>query len=154
MNKTTDWKCIAINLADLSGLFHGLLCLGVDGRSENRANIQRFYILKNLERQGEQNLSEISSALGFRKNTLSELLDRMVNDGLIARAADGHDRRKMNFSLTREGRNVCGDFERKTTARLEDFSKGFNREEKREFAQSLASLIALSHKIRLFMEKK
>ena len=67
----------------LTGFFHGIFRMGRPLPTEVRTNVVRHRILKCLERRGPHHLTEVSATLGVKKNTLSELLDRMVRDGLF-----------------------------------------------------------------------
>jgi DNA-binding MarR family transcriptional regulator len=46
--------------------------------------------------------------LGLKHNSVVELVDRSVREGLLARSADSSDRRRAILRLTRKGRQVLG----------------------------------------------
>ena len=48
--------------------------------------------------------SEVRHRLGFHRSTLSSLLDRLERDGLIHRASNAYDRRRLEIRLTAAGR--------------------------------------------------
>jgi DNA-binding MarR family transcriptional regulator len=57
---------------------------------------------------GRESLSigEIAERLMVRHHTIVELVDRLVDLGLVARAADPHDGRKIQVVLTRNGNSI------------------------------------------------
>ncbi len=55
-----------------------------------------------LARPGET-VTGLAQACLLQQPTMTKLLDRMVRDGLVARAPDARDRRLVRIALTREG---------------------------------------------------
>jgi DNA-binding MarR family transcriptional regulator len=55
-----------------------------------------------LARPG-RTVSALAEACLLQQPTMTKLLDRMVRDGLVARAPDARDRRVIRIALTREG---------------------------------------------------
>jgi DNA-binding MarR family transcriptional regulator len=65
-----------------------------------------FVVIYNLAVVGPFTASEIASSTAFPKNTLSRAVNRLVKLGLIAREADGDDRRAQILSLTPAGQAI------------------------------------------------
>jgi DNA-binding MarR family transcriptional regulator len=111
MNKKNDLSFIVSHLLELTSLLHVLFRMDETSALENKTNVIRYYILKWLMLKSPRNLTEISISLLMKKSTLSELLDRMVKDGLIQRQFDLGDRRKILLSITDAGRSAVRGFE-------------------------------------------
>lgn len=55
---------------------------------------------------GLQHFEEFQGGLGIARNILSDRLGKLVNGGILARAADPNDRRKVVYSLTEKGEGL------------------------------------------------
>lgn len=56
--------------------------------------------------------SDIAAATGRHASTVTRVVDQLVELDLLARATDPDDRRQVLVSLTEDGRDVVGTFER------------------------------------------
>ena len=59
--------------------------------------------LLHIQRKGVMAVSDIGSHLGVSNAAASQMLDRLVDQGLVARSEDPHDRRVRQIVLTPEG---------------------------------------------------
>ncbi|GAA6180411.1 MarR family transcriptional regulator [Shimia sp. NS0008-38b] len=63
----------------------------------------QFLVLVLLWQQDDQTVNGLGVALGLESSTLTPLLKRMERTGLVARARDAEDERRVRVSLTEEG---------------------------------------------------
>jgi DNA-binding MarR family transcriptional regulator len=70
-------------------------------------------VIRLVGQKPNQTASEISSTLGKHPSTLTGVLARLEERGLIARETDSEDRRRARFTLTASGKKI--DRERKGT---------------------------------------
>lgn len=70
-------------------------------------------------------IAELSQKTGLAKTTLTSMLDRMEQTGLLRRAYDPADRRQIRISLTQQARQLQGDYERVSGAMNELYYAGF-----------------------------
>jgi DNA-binding MarR family transcriptional regulator len=63
-------------------------------------------VLQHLNASGPLTVGEQAEHLGLRRNSVSELLQRLEAKGLIARIRDERDERRVLVWLTESGRNV------------------------------------------------
>lgn len=66
----------------------------------NVANLSVLGALKDADRLSQKELTRIG---GIGQPAMAQMLDRMVKEGLLVRAADSVDRRKVMFSLSPTG---------------------------------------------------
>lgn len=144
MNQKNDLSFIVSHILELTVLLHVLFRMEKTTAHENKTNVIRYFILKWLITKSPRNLTEISVSLVIKKNTLSELLDRMVKDGLIRRQFDLRDRRKILLSITGTGRRAVRGFEELFTQNIERFMKKLAPAERREFLLAAATMIRIS----------
>jgi DNA-binding MarR family transcriptional regulator len=63
-------------------------------------------VLQHLSASGPLTVGELAVHLGLRRNSVSELLQRLEGKGLVARIRDERDERRVLVWLTEAGRNV------------------------------------------------
>lgn len=63
-------------------------------------------VLQHLERSGPLTIGEQAEHLGLRRNSVSELIQRLEEKGLVARIRDERDERRVLVWLTQAGRDV------------------------------------------------
>ena len=60
-------------------------------------------VLANLAAGGALNVSQLSAETGTKPSTLTNILDRLEDRGLLTRELDAQDRRSFRVTLTRQG---------------------------------------------------
>lgn len=68
----------------------------------------QFLVLTLLWREDGQSVGIISAGLGLDSSTLTPLLKRLEQAGLVDRKRDTHDERRVRVSLTEAGRALQG----------------------------------------------
>jgi DNA-binding MarR family transcriptional regulator len=147
MNKKDRLPFVAAHLNELGSLFHNLLGGGTflgSARRDRRTNIARYMILKSLDAPGAHCLTDISNCAHYKKNTLSELLDRMVGDGLVRRLSNERDRRRTDLALTAAGRTAKKNFEREFVRVMNDYLVTLPGRLRGSFLNSLGALVEVS----------
>jgi len=76
------------------------------------------HVLSQLSARGPCSIADVHRSFGHRRSTLTSILDRLEDRGLIAREIHPGDRRSYLLRLTREGRTLAGKA-RRTLERLE-----------------------------------
>lgn len=97
--------------ADLTWLLHRAAqrmrtALDDVARRHGLAGARDWLVLSALAAGPRQTQLSLAHALGLDKTTLTSLLDRLENRGLIARCLDNHDRRARIPVLTDAGRSI------------------------------------------------
>jgi DNA-binding MarR family transcriptional regulator len=134
---------VSSHVMTLTGFFHGVIRLGPSAPTEARTNVVRYHILKCLGRRGPHHLTEVSATLNVKKNTLSELLDRMVRDGLVHRVEASADRRMILLRITPDGRAAIQDFEKNLMANIRQFLEGLGEDDRRDLVLAIESLVRI-----------
>ena len=109
---------------------HGIFISGGQGR-----------ILFVLWREDALSLSEISKRTSLAKNTVSIVVDGMVERGILQRAGVQGDRRQTLVSLTQSARGMRGAYEEVSQRMNALFYEGFSEEERGHFEASLAKIL-------------
>ena len=147
MNYLKDLQATAVHLLELEFLFHGIFNVDVSQDKDKVTSIKRYKVLKVIETDGPQNLTVLCQRFHMRKNSCSELLDRMIKDELVERTPSDTDRRKIYFHLTGKGTELIGNFEERFAERISTLFKDLPEDEVKEFMGALETMIAVAKKI-------
>lgn len=86
-------------------------------------------------------ISEISEKTSLAKNTVSVVINGMVNKGIVERNINPHNRRQMIVSLTEYAKSLQEKYEMVSQKMNVLFYQGFSEEEQRQFEQYLARIL-------------
>ncbi len=107
----------------------------------DRFNGPQGKILDALWQQDGLSANEISQRTGLANSTLTSMLDRMENAGLVVRKRSAEDRRVIRIFLDQEAR-VCRDQYTAVSEKMTDiYFRGFTEEEITAFEQSLLRVL-------------
>ena len=99
-------------IADIMGAQQKLQHLFGYDRSDplfsSHLTLSQFKILMLLSRHGNVSGGELAGLLGIGLAALSGMIDRLVQQDLVARTEDQHDRRVRRIGLTRKGTELIG----------------------------------------------
>ena len=84
---------------------------------------------------------ELSRKTGLAKNTLTAMLRRMEDAGLIEKRPAGHDKRQSLIVLTAKSRNLQGKYDEVSRRMNEIFYQGFTEKEVRVMDQRLDRIL-------------
>ena len=104
----------------------------------NGAQGRILYVLWEKEKL---TISEIGHLTSLAKTSLTSMLDRMEESGLVERRADQNNRRQIIISITDKARNYKEEYDRVSLEMNELFYKGFSEVEIEQFEEMLRRLI-------------
>ena len=110
---------------------------------EKDLSMQQLGALIRIHRKGNLNVTLIGSDMGVSNAAASQLLDRMVQLGLIERSTDPNDRRIKIFSLTERGQEILRAILRASQLWMESLVNKLNDVEKKETIVVLERLMRL-----------
>jgi len=113
-----------------------LLRAGVD--EFNGAQGRILYV---LWQQDNIPIVELSKKTGLAKTTLTGMLDRMENAGLIMRIFDKSDRRQILIALTEKARALNNEYDKISREMNEIFYAGFSDEDIVRFENTLQRIL-------------
>ena len=86
-------------------------------------------------------ISEISEKTSLAKNTISVVINGMVNKGIVERNINPENRRQTIISLTKYAKSLQEKYEAVSQQMNTLFYKGFSEEEQIQFEQYLARIL-------------
>lgn len=108
---------------------------------ESGFSMPQMGALMRIHRQGPLPMSEISKEMGTTLAATSQLLDRLVQQGLITRTEDPDDRRVRNVALTDRGRELLEASLRARQRWVEDLSHTLTEPELETVTEALHILV-------------
>ena len=149
MNYLEGLHTMAGHLLELESLFHGIFKVDLSLHKDKVTSIKRYQVLKIIEKEGPQNLTGLYRSFHMRKNSCSELLNRMIKDELVERTPSTEDRRKIFFHLTGRGKQLIRDFEKHFVKRVSMLFENLPGSEIMEFVRALEVIVAAAKKINI-----
>jgi DNA-binding MarR family transcriptional regulator len=104
--------------------------------------------------RGASRVSDIGDDLGVTSAAASQMLERLVQQQLITRTEDPHDRRVKQIVLTDRGRQVLTDTVHARQGWLDDLANTLSPDEKDQIMMALNILIIKAKQIDLHSELK
>lgn len=86
-------------------------------------------------------MGELGGVLGLAKSSLTGLVDRSAERGLVRREPDPEDARAVRVALTAEGRTIVDAFYTETCRRVEKLSEGLGDADRRTLAALLGRVV-------------
>lgn len=98
-------------------------------------------ILFVLWKEDNLTISEISEKTSLAKNTVSVVINGMVNKGIVERNVNPGNRRQTIVSLTQYAKSLQADYEAVSQQMNALFYQGFSEGEQKQFEQYLARIL-------------
>ena len=105
-------------------------------------------VLFHLHRDGSMGVSDLGDHLGVTKAAVSQMLDRLVERGMIRRSENPDDRRVKQIALTVKGMQIFQESLRSRTDWLADLVEMLTVEEKEQVAAALSILIEKANQLK------
>ncbi|MEU5000189.1 MarR family transcriptional regulator [Streptomyces sp. NPDC086554] len=86
-------------------------------------------------------MSELGTMLGLAKSSLTGLVDRTAQHGLVRREPDPRDGRAVQVVLTPKGRGVVEPFYAETCRRVDELPVGFSEADRAKLVELLARVV-------------
>jgi DNA-binding MarR family transcriptional regulator len=115
---------------------------------ENGISYQQFLVLLMMDRLGKAATgSQIADMLEKSPNTLSIILDRMVEVGFVKRARDMKDRRQVRIVTTQKGKHKLEQTVESGWKIIEQLAEPFTEEELETFVSLIEKLQVQTYKV-------
>ena len=119
-----------------------LVSLVIRGVSDNRdLSLTAAAALSSLDRNGAQRITTMAAAEGVSQPSMTQLMQRLEQRGLVARTSDPSDGRVALVSLTGEGRAVLATRRERNARRVSALLADLPEDEVRSLASALASVL-------------
>lgn len=114
---------------------------------DNGLTMAQFGAMLHIYHKGACGVSDIGSDLGVTNSAASQMLDRLVQLGLITRLEDPADRRGKQIDLTEKGRQILSKSSHSYVNWMENLAKSLTSEQQEQVRHSLAILIDKSRQL-------
>lgn len=110
-------------------------------------SMPQFSILMQLHHKGACGMSEVSERFEITPAAASQLVDKLVQSGLVQREEDPNDRRARLLNLTDKGRQLIQQGTEERYRWVDELSKKLTPEEKAKIGEALVTLTEAARKI-------
>jgi len=107
---------------------------------DSELTFPQLSVISMLEKYGEQKVSELSEKMGLSDSTVSGILDRLEQKGIIKRERTKDDRRVVKISLTGKSKKFCNDFRQKKEEFFTQLLKRLSDQEIKDIIKDLEIL--------------
>ena len=110
-------------------------------------SMPQFFVLMQLHHHGKCGVTDIGDRMETTSAAASQLIDRLVQSGLLARAEDPDDRRAKQIALTEKGRTLIEKGIAERYRWVEDLAASLTAEEQAAVLKALPPLIEALKKL-------
>jgi DNA-binding MarR family transcriptional regulator len=104
-------------------------------------SMPQFGAMMHLYHRGSCGVSDVGGHMEITSAAASQLVDRLVHQGLVERKEDPRDRRVRTLSLTQSGRALVESGMKESYRWLEERVSGLSEEKRKAIAAALPALI-------------
>lgn len=108
---------------------------------QNNLSMSQMGALFHIYRQGQCGVTEVGHYLDVTSAAASQMIDRLVQQGLIERSEDPEDRRVKQIVLTKKGERILKNGMRARQRWMHDLAQALSDEEKAALEPALDLLI-------------
>ncbi len=138
-NQTTTFAAIFLDW--IEQFMHRSMRSFVRYARERGFSMSQMATLFQISRRGRLAVSDIGDDLGVSNAAASQLLDRLVQQGLVLRSENPQDRREKQLVLTDLGRRVLLESTRTRLAWLDRLSATLSLEEQAKIVEAINILV-------------
>ncbi len=113
--------------------FHGLM-------QDSGFTFPQLSVISILAKNGKQKVSDISEKMGLSDSTVSGILDRLEQKGIIERKRNKDDRRVVKIYLSNGSQEICQEFHRKREEYFAHLLKELSEQEINDIIKGLEIL--------------
>jgi DNA-binding MarR family transcriptional regulator len=114
----------------------------------NGLSMAQLGTIVHLHRLGACGVTDLSEDIGVTNAAVSQMLDRLVQSGLVARTEDPDDRRSKRVELTARGRRVMDATMEARQHWLQSLARALTENERRSATESLRLLAERTSQLR------
>ena len=119
-----------------------LVALVIRGVSDNRdLSLTAVAALGSLDRRGGQRITTLATAEGVSQPSMTQLIQRLEQRGLVERTSDPSDGRVALVSLTDEGRAALAARRQRNAMRIADLLADLPEDDVRALSDALAAVL-------------
>ena len=126
----------------LRHLVHALRVSAVDAHRRTGISGAQLFVLQQLAQRSAASLQELAERTHTHQSSVSVVVGRLVDGGLVRREPDPGDRRRRRLVITADGRRAATAVPGTAQARLAEAFAVLPRDRRRQLASGLAAWVA------------
>jgi DNA-binding MarR family transcriptional regulator len=101
----------------------------------------QLFVLQQLEQASARSVNELADRTSTHQSSVSTVVSRLVERGLVKRAASAVDGRRMEISITDRGRKLVASAPRTVQMRMQDAMRRMPQEQVHALAEAIGQLV-------------
>ena len=101
----------------------------------------QLFVLQQLDEASARSVNELADRTSTHQSSVSTVVSRLVERGLVKRAPSAEDGRRMEISITDRGRKLVGNAPRTVQMRMQDAMRRMPANQVHALAEALESLV-------------
>ena len=114
------------------------------GKGDHDLTNSESHILTYLRSYAPCSIGDLHKVFGYKRSTLTSLLDRLCEKGYAAREADEHDRRTVILTLSRKGKALADRINRRILEFEEAIRRQINGRDLEGFQTVMAAIASVT----------
>jgi len=110
-------------------------------------SMPQFFLLMHLYRHDQCGISDLSAHMEITNAATSQLVDKLVQAGLLEREEDPNDRRAKQVTLSPKGREFIAQGIQERYRWMEELEENLTSDEKAKIAEALTMMVHAVEKI-------
>jgi len=106
-------------------------------------SVAQWVVLRTLYQNSGVTLNEAAQLVGVDKSSLSRMVERLVQRGLVNRT-EGSDRRSVGLTLTSQGKKLVPQLAKLADANDHSFFKSLTAQQRKAFLATIHQLLAIN----------
>jgi DNA-binding MarR family transcriptional regulator len=102
--------------------------------------VDQFNMIRFMQFNGRSTPSELAEVFGVGKSSITAIISRLSDKGLIRRLSEESDRRIVILTLTEEGRRLCESIDARVETMLAGIMNHFGEQEAEQFISTFEKL--------------
>ena len=108
-------------------------------------SLAQLFVLQQLAERPAESLNELAERTATHQSSVSVVVRRLVDRGLVSRTASAADKRRIEIDVTPTGRALLGDAPATIQVQLIDGLRTLSRDEQNELADLLERWLRAAH---------
>jgi DNA-binding MarR family transcriptional regulator len=130
----------------MAALMHRSMCSLIQFTREHELSMSQVAVLSQVH-HGGRHITDLAQMLGISNAAASQMLDRLVQQGLVLRSEDPQDRRLKQLVLTGKGQGVLQESIRARQDWLAELVSSLSPQESEQVAAALRILLDKTQKL-------
>jgi MarR family transcriptional regulator, organic hydroperoxide resistance regulator len=98
-------------------------------KNSNDLNITQYKLLFHLDKEGEQNVSDLAKSVHITNAAVTTITDQLLAEDYITKVRSKTDRRVVNITITEKGREIVNNMKKEQQNKMKEHFRKLTEED-------------------------